>query len=111
MIDLIRTRNVGKMDNKGLPRFHFFHPKDHLGVQIKMCWLQCQGLVQLSPDFNGPGRCLSRLPKEIDVLAGNINGHFDKCRNAEDFNLMGRIVGVDFGGLGDLPLVILGIHL
>ena len=76
-----------------------------------MCWLQCQGLVQLSPDFNGPGRRLPRLPKQIDVPAGHIDGHFDECCNTEDFNLTGRIVGMDFGGFGDLPLVILGIYL
>jgi len=39
-----------------------------------------------------------------------MDGHFDKRRNTEDFNSMGRIVGVDFGGFGDLPLIILGIH-
>ena len=111
MIDLIRTRNVGKMNNKGLSRFHLFHPIDDLRAQIKMCWLQCQGLVQLSPDFNGPSRCLSHLPRQINVPAGHIDGNFDKCRNAKDFNLMGGIVGKDFGALGDLPLVILGIHL
>ena len=111
MIDLVRARNVGKMDDKGLPCYHFFHREDHLGAQIKMCWLQCQGLVQLSPDFNGSCRCLSRPPKQIDVPAGHIDGHFDKCRNTEDFNFTGRIVGVDFGGFGDLPLVIFGFHL
>ena len=111
MIDLVRAGNVGEMDDKGLPRFHFFHPKEHLGVQIKLCGLQCQGLVQLSPDSNRPGHCLSCQPKQIDVPAGHIDGHFDKCRNTEDFNLTGGIVGVDFGGLGDLPLVIFGFHL
>ncbi|MGD8228973.1 MAG: hypothetical protein PVI20_14445, partial [Desulfobacteraceae bacterium] len=54
---------------------------------------------------------MSRPPEQIDVPAGHIDGHFDKCRNAEDFNLTGWIVGKDFGGFGDLPLVILGIYL
>jgi hypothetical protein len=111
VIDLIRTRNVGKMDNKGLPRFHFFHPKGDLGVQIKMRWLQCQGLVQFSPDFNGSGRGLPRLPRQIDVPAGHIDGHFDECCNAQDFDSMGWVVRKDFCVLGDLPLVVLGIHL
>jgi hypothetical protein len=54
---------------------------------------------------------LPRLPKQIDVPARHIDGHFDKCCNTEDFNSTCRIVGVDLGGFGDLPLVILGIYL
>jgi hypothetical protein len=53
---------------------------------------------------------LTRLSSQIHVPAGKIDGYLDECRETQNFNLTGRVVGVNFGTFCDLPLVILGIY-
>ena len=75
-----------------------------------MGWFQFQWFAQLSLNLNGSCGCLPRYSSQIDVPAGDVDGHLDECCDTQGFNPTARIVGINLGAFGDFPLVILGVY-